>query len=337
MPVLSHQQLQSLLEHHLVRVNTPQNSARLVAANLVDASLKGHDSHGVTLLPRYISAILAGDLNPLAKLRVVRDAGPLLAFNGQHGFGQVLGKEVMEAGIERALQFGVAVVSLADSHHLGRIGAWAEQVADAGLVSIHFANVAAPSAVLPFDGRHPRLGTNPFCVGVPVTGRRPVILDFATSAIAGNKARIAWNEGREIPPGCAVDAEGNPTTDPRWLMQDPRGALLAFGGHKGAGLSLICSLLGAALSGGETESHQIAPRPGIINNMLSIIFDPARLGAGENYAQEVLAQLDWMHHGQEGRDVMLPGEPEARAYAQRLENGIYVDEVSWQQFEALAQ
>lgn len=337
MPLLSHQQLRTLLEQHLVRVNTPAESARLVANNLVEASLKGHDSHGVTLLPRYIDAILAGDLNPTAQLHVVRDAGPLLAFNGEHGFGQVLGQKAMDAGIARAQQFGVAVITLADSHHLGRIGAWAEQVADAGLVSIHFANVAAPSAVLPFDGRHPRLGTNPFCVGVPVAGRRPVILDFATSAIAGNKARIAWNEGRPIPEGCAVDAEGNPTTEPRWLMEEPRGALLAFGGHKGAGLSLICSLLGAALSGGETESHQIKPRPGIINNMLSIIIDPTRLGAGEAYAREVLAQLDWVHHGQEGRDVMLPGEPEARAYEQRVVEGIYVDEVSWQQFEALTQ
>lgn len=335
MPVLTHQQLRTLLEQHLVRVNTPQDIARQVADNLVEASLKGHDSHGVTLLPRYISAILAGDLNPSAPLRLIRDAGPLLSFNGGHGFGQVLGRQAMAAGIERAQEYGVALVSLANSHHLGRIGAWAEQVAAAGLVSIHFANVAAPSAVLPFEGRNPRLGTNPFCVGVPVSGRAPVILDFATSAIAGNKARIAWNEGRAIPPGCAVDAEGNPTTDPRWLMEEPRGALLAFGGHKGAGLSLICSLLGAALTGGETESHQIPPRQGIINNMLSIIFDPARLGAGENYAQEVIAQLDWMQHDQQGHDVLLPGEPEARAYQQRLVEGIHVDEVSWKQFEAL--
>lgn len=335
MPVLTHQQLRTLLEQHLVRVNTPPDIARQVADNLVDASLKGHDSHGVTLLPRYISAILAGDLQPSAQLRLIRDAGPLLSFHGGYGFGQVLGRQAMAAGIERAQQYGVALVSLADSHHLGRIGAWAEQVAAEGMVSIHFANVAAPSAVLPFEGRNPRLGTNPFCVGVPVNGQAPVILDFATSAIAGNKARIAWNEGRAIPPGCAVDADGNPTTDPRWLMEEPYGALLAFGGHKGAGLSLICSLLGAALTGGETESHQIPPRKGIINNMLSIIFDPARLGAGENYVKEVMAQLDWMKHDQQGHDVLLPGEPEARARQQRLENGIYVDEVSWKQFEAL--
>ncbi len=238
-------------------------------------------------------------------------------------------------GIERAREFGVAIIGLSNTHHLGRIGAWAEQAADAGLVSLHFANVAAPSVVLPFDGLGARLGTNPFCVGVPLANRHPVILDFATSAIAGNKARIAWNEGRAIPEGCAVDANGQPTTDPAVLMTEPFGALLPFGGHKGAGLSLICSLLGAALTGGETESQQIPPRAGIINNMLSILFDPARLGAQESYQQALLAQVDWVRSGQEGRNVQIPGEPELRAYTRRRQEGIWIDEVSWQAFVAL--
>lgn len=241
----------------------------------------------------------------------------------------------MAVGIERAREFGVAIIGLSNTHHLGRIGAWAEQAADAGLVSLHFANVAAPSVVLPFDGLGARLGTNPFCVGIPLANRPPVILDFATSAIAGNKARIAWNEGRAIPEGCAVDANGQPTTDPAVLMTEPFGALLPFGGHKGAGLSLICSLLGAALTGGETESQQIPPRAGIINNMLSILFDPARLGAQESYQQALLAQVDWVRSGQEGRNVQIPGEPELRAYTRRRQEGIWIDEVSWQAFVAL--
>ncbi|MEO3739536.1 malate/lactate/ureidoglycolate dehydrogenase [Kosakonia sp. WA-90] len=335
MPLFSHQHLRVLLKQHLVRVNTAPEIAQKVADNLVEASLKGHDSHGVTLLPRYIRAILAGDLNANAELKTVRDTGPILSFEGGHGFGQLLGEQAMTAGIERVRQFGVAIVGLANSHHLGRIGAWAEQVADAGLVSIHFANVAAPAAVLPFEGLRPRLGTNPFCVGIPLHNRPPVVLDFATSAIAGNKARVAWNEGRQIPEGCAVDANGQPTTDPGVLMTEPRGALLPFGGHKGAGLSLVCSLLGAALTGGETESHHIPPREGIINNMLSILFDPQRLGAGEHYQQELLAQVDWVRNDQQGRDVQIPGEPERRAYARRQQEGIHIDEVSWREFMAL--
>ncbi|WP_342324144.1 malate/lactate/ureidoglycolate dehydrogenase [Kosakonia sp. BYX6] len=335
MPLFSHQKLRSLLQQHLVRVNTAPEIAQKVADNLVEASLKGHDSHGVTLLPRYIRAILAGDLKPNAQLRTVRDGAAVISFDGDHGFGQLLGEQAMAAGIARVQAFGVAIVGLSNSHHLGRIGAWAEQVADAGLVSIHFANVAAPSAVLPFEGLRARLGTNPFCVGIPLQGRPPVVLDFATSAIAGNKARIAWNESRPIPEGCAVDANGHPTTDPGVLMREPRGALLPFGGHKGAGLSLICSLLGAALTGGETESHQIPPRAGVINNMLSILFDPARLGAGESYQQELLAQVDWVRHAQEGRDVQIPGEPERRAYTRREQEGISIDDVSWNEFLAL--
>lgn len=333
MPVLSPQQLRTLLQHHLLRVDTPADTALQVANNLVEASLKGHDSHGVTLLPRYIQAIQVGDLNSHAELRLLRDEGALLSFHGQRGFGQLLGQQAMTAGIQRARDYGVAIIGIAEAHHLGRIGAWAEQVAEAGLVSLHFANVSAPSAVLPFGGQQPRLGTNPLCVGIPRAEGNPVILDFATSAIAGNKARIAWNEGRPLPEGCAVDHLGNPTTDAGSLMQEPRGSLLAFGGHKGAGLSLICTLLGAALTGGQTESHRFPPRPGIINNMLSILIDPLRLGAGDAYQQEVEAQLAWLHSS--GDEVQIPGEPEARQYARRSVEGIYVDEVSWQQFVEL--
>ena len=176
MPLFSDHYLRSLLQRHLVRVGTGPDIAQKVADNLVEASLKGHDSHGVTLLPRYIRAILAGDLNPGATLTMLSDAGPIVSFDGGHGFGQALGEQAMAVGIERAREFGVAIIGLSNTHHLGRIGAWAEQAADAGLVSLHFANVAAPSVVLPFDGLGARLGTNPFCVGIPLANRPPVIL-----------------------------------------------------------------------------------------------------------------------------------------------------------------
>ncbi len=129
-----------------------------------------------------------------------------------------------------------------------------------------------------------------------------------------------------------MDANGQPTTDPGVLMTEPRGALLPFGGHKGAGLSLICSLLVDRRRNGKPSNSS---RAGIINNMLSILFDPQRLGAGEHYQQELLAQVDWVRNDQQGRDVQIPGEPERRAYARRQQEGIHIDEVSWSEFVAL--
>lgn len=335
MPVFNHDELRRYLRQRLQDAGVATAVAGEVADNLVESSLQGHDSHGVTLIPRYIEAIRAGELDPQATPQLLRDAGPVISFHGGNGFGQLTGRLAMEQAILRVRQFGVCIMGLAQTHHLGRIGAWAEQAAAAGLVSLHFANVGTRSVVLPFNGRRPRLGTNPFCVGIPVAGRPPLVLDFATSTIAGNKARIAWNTGRELPPGCAVDSAGNPTRDPRWLMQEPLGALLAFGGHKGSGLALICSLLGAALTGGESESATPPAGPGIINNMLSIVFEPSLLGAGERYAEAVADMLAWTRTSRDDDELLLPGEAEQRQRQFRLQHGIEIDEVSWQQFKAL--
>ncbi|HKM97000.1 MAG TPA: malate/lactate/ureidoglycolate dehydrogenase [Buttiauxella sp.] len=335
MPLFSHSYLRKYLRQHLHAAGVDAVTAGEVADNLVDSSLKGHDSHGVTLIPRYIKAIYAGELAPKATLQLTRDAGAILSFHGCNGFGQVLGRQAMEQAILRVKEFGVCVMGLSHTHHLGRIGAWAEQAAAAGLVSVHFANVGSRSMVLPFNGVSPRFGTNPFCIGVPVADSSPLVLDFATSMIAGNKARIAWNEGRELPPNCAVDNNGQPTRDPRWLMEEPLGALLAFGAHKGSGLALMCSLLGAAITGGETESSPPPEGPGIINNMLSIVFDPTLLGAGEDYTQAVTRMLEWTRTSRDDDQLLLPGDAEQQHYHERLEHGIEIDDVNWQQFISL--
>src|SRR5471030_1688669 len=115
-----------------------ETEARQVAENLVEANLRGHDSHGVGMIPLYVEAIRDGGLKANTSAVLREDRGPVLQFDGQRGYGQVLGRQVIEAGIERARTYGVSIISLADSHHLGRIGAWAEQATAAGLISIHF-------------------------------------------------------------------------------------------------------------------------------------------------------------------------------------------------------
>lgn len=337
MPVFQPLFLRDLASTCLTDAGVTPATARQVADNLVDACLKGHDSHGVTLLPRYIAAIREGGLDPHALATLTRDAGALVAFNGNHAFGQVAGRQAIDAGIERAAQYGVAVVSLADAHHLGRIGAWAERAAQAGLVSIHFANVNSASPVVPWQGIAPRLGTNPFCIGVPLAGSSyPLILDFATSMLAGNKVRIAWNQGKNLPPGCIVDDQGQPAVDPRWLMQAPFGALLPFGQHKGSGLSIMCSLLGAALTGGQTERHDHRQEKRILNSMLSIFIDPAKLGGSDAYAFETEALIAWVKSSRLDKAVMLPGDMEHRCLLQRQRDGIVIDDISWAELAALA-
>lgn len=335
MPIFQHAYLRQFVADKLIHLGVTSEAADLVADNLVDACLKGHDSHGVTMLPRYIAAIKEGGLLPHALASVVLDAGALVSFDGGQGFGQVVGRQAMAVGIERARDYGVAVIGLANAHHLGRIGAWAEQAAQAGLVSIHFANVNSRSPVMPWQGTKARLGTNPFCVGVPVaSGGHPLILDFATSIIAGNKARLAWNAGKALAPGCAVDHEGNPTLDPRWIMTEPFGALLPFGQHKGSGLSVVCSLLGAALTGGLTERHDNRHTQRILNSMLSIIIDPGKLGGAQNYSQEIDGLLEWVRSSRDDDALLLPGDAEENSYRQRLRQGIDIDDTSWAQLTA---
>ena len=155
------------------------------------------------MVPRYVDAVLEGGLAVNAHVAIRQDSGALLTLDGRQGYGQVIGQEAMELGAARAKEHGVCVVGLAHSHHLGRIGQWAEQCVEHGLVSIHFVNVLSRPIVAPFGGRDARLGTNPFCVGIPRPGGEPILLDFATSKIAQGKTRVAYNKGVAIEPGHA--------------------------------------------------------------------------------------------------------------------------------------
>ena len=144
--------------------------AKIVADNLVTANLTGHDSHGVGMIPRYIESLLEGGLKVNQHPKILFDGGPMISLDGQSGYGQVIGLEAMEIGIARAKQHGMCVMGLGRSHHLCRIGQWAEQAVAAGLISLHFTNVISRSIVAPFGGADARFGTNPMTVGIPIPG-----------------------------------------------------------------------------------------------------------------------------------------------------------------------
>ena len=160
------------------------------------------------MVPRYVDAAAEGGLKPNASVKINLDAGTMLALDGQRGYGQVVGVQAMELGIARAKQHGSCIMSLANAHHLGRIGHFAEMATAQGLVAMHFVNVLSRPVVAPWGGGDGRFGTNPCCIGVPLAGAEPFVLDFATSRVAQGKMRVAHNKGEQVPPGYLIDEHG---------------------------------------------------------------------------------------------------------------------------------
>jgi hydroxycarboxylate dehydrogenase B len=313
--------------------------ADLVADHLVRANLAGHDSHGVGMVPAYVRHWQAGLVVPNTRAKLVKDDGAILMFDGGRGYGRVVAGEAMAAAIARCRQTGVVAMTLANAHHIGRVGAYGELATAAGLVSLHFVNVADHRGlVAPFRGTDARFSTNPVCIALPGTDRQPpLLLDMATSAVAMGKVRVAKNEGKQLADGIAIDPAGRPTRDPHVLYGEPRGALLPFGGHKGYALAVVTELLAGALSGGPTLQPGNERRGGTINNMFAVLVDPARL-----------AGVDWLHREIDGfveyvkasapadptAPVLVPGDPERIAGAERARVGIDVDGTTWEEILA---
>jgi uncharacterized oxidoreductase len=309
--------------------------AAAISRRLVDANLVGHDSHGVIRLPRYIQDLANGGVLANRHATVALDTGALIVVDGNNGFGQIVGAEAMEIGIASAKKHGACVLALRHSAHLGRIADWAEMAADAGLASFHFVNVTGNGAsrVAPHGGTDPRLGTNPIAAAVPrADGKGHIVLDMATSVVAEGKIAVAANRGVQTPEGWLLDKHGKPTRNPRDLYDPPGGALLPFGTYKGYGLSLFTDILAGALTtgGGVTYKHPVPAR--VENNMLAIIVNPDALGDRAAFDAEVARIVAFVTASPPSDGpVLVPGDPERATRADRLANGIPIEDETWKQ------
>ena len=329
--------LRRVIRTLLERAGSEPAEAAQVSDHLVDANLRGHDSHGIGLIPHYVRNIANRTMRPNTGLTLVRDGGAVMQFDGGLGFGQRVGAELMEQLIERARELGTVVAALRNVHHLGRIGTYAETAAAAGMVSMHFVNVTGhPPLVAPFRGSQGRFATNPICIGVPGTARHePFLLDMATALVAVGKVRVALNKGEEMPPGMLVDSQGQPTTDPRVMFPEDeaaRGAILPFGLHKGYCLLFAAELLAGVIGGGGTSNPETHRLDTICNHMLTIVIDPAALVEPEWMEREIDTLIDYVTSSppaRNGEPVLVPGEPERMALEKRRAEGIPVDPVTW--------
>ena len=307
---------------------------RAVAENLVQANLMGHDSHGVGLAPRYMHHAWIGTLTPNASSELITDSGVMALHDGNMGYGQVIGPEVMTDTIQRAKEHGAAIAGLRNVHHLGRIGAWGEMCAKAGLISIHYVNgIGHRAYVAPWGGREARTSTNPYCTAIPATSKNPmIVLDMATSRVAQGKTRVAYYKEVDLPMDDAViGPDGRQTASPKSIFEEPYGAMLPFGQHKGYGLSMICEILAGALTGGGAANPKSLGGETINNGMLTIAIDPSRMG-DVPFAEEIDNLVEWITSSAtaDGVDkVRFPGDPEREMTAQRMADGIPVDPNTW--------
>ena len=335
--------LRALVHDMVVKAGWTEAEAQETADHLVLANLSGHDSHGVGMIPLYFQSLADGNLSPASQPQTRVDAAPFLIIDGAVALGQPNARNAVDRAVEMAKAGGVAIVNLLDSHHIGRIGHYAEVAAEAGLISFFWVNVAGrPPIVAPYAAKEARFGTNPHAIGIPVPGGEPLILDFATSRMAHGKARVALNKGEPVPPGYIIDGEGRATTDPAHVFASPDhplGALLPFGDHKGAGLSLIAELLSAGLMGA-ARIDQKPQKSWIINSLFGVIIDPARLEPDaelrKSRTESYLAFVRAAKPQDPANPVLAPGDKERKVRVERSAAGIPLDDETWSQIKAAA-
>ena len=341
MIVIDHAALLGITERIFAAAGSEPDEARTIADYLVEANLRGHDSHGIGLVPNYLQHLAGGTVVANRKGRVVSENGSMIVYDGERAWGQIAAREATRVAIAKARETGVAVVALRNPHHIGRVGKYGEMCAEAGLVSFHFVNVTdARPAVAPWRGSDARFSTNPVCIAIPgPEPERPIILDMATSVVAMGKVRVARNKGEPMKPGTLLDGAGQPTTDPGAMYRQPRGALLTFGEHKGYALAFVCEMLAGALCGSGTMQPGRQGAGTATNGMLTIVIDPERLIDREWLRQEIAAMTAYITASppqNPSEPVLIPGDPERISRAARIKNGVPVDDETWREFAVAA-
>lgn len=307
-----------------------ENEANIVATHLIDANLKGHDSHGIGMLPMYGAQVRDGNLIPNQTPQYHDAVGAISVTDASKGFGHRMALLALDHAMQTIPEHRVAISALRNAGHVSRVGTYSEYCASKGYVSIHMANVVGHDPlVAPFGAREAAFSTNPISMAMPVKGEAKPLLDLATSTVAFGKIRVASNKGETVPLGYLVDKEGVPTTNPNPMAERREGAMSAFGEHKGSGLGIFVELLAGALASDHTVNSLDFIPEGVYNNMLSIIIDPSALdnpGCIEKRAMDFYDYIKAKPTAKGTDEVLMPGEPELNTKAERSVQGIPVDD-----------
>ena len=336
MPNIDRSRLQSTAHRIFVGLGAPPSDAEWIAALLVRANLRGHDSHGVIRIPEYAGKVRKGEVDPKSPITVTRETPTTASLDGGRGFGQVVARRGMEIAIAKAKASGLAAVGLARTGHVGRLADYAEMAANQNLVAMLWANAVHGLNVAPWGGAAKRLGTNPHAIAIPGASGPAMVLDFATSVVAEGKIRVKRNRKERAPAGWFMDGHGQPSTDPEAFYGEPRGAIYPAAEHKGYGMGLAVEILGGILSG----TGPAGPGAGIFaNGTLMMCLDIERFLPLDEFRRQVTALFDWTRSAPlapGSKEILVPGEPEARLEKERSAAGIPLDDETWAQIQAVA-
>ncbi len=302
--------------------------AKSVAHYLVKSDLVGHASHGVLRVKQYVEQIGKGHIVCRTTPQLVSEGPGFAVLEGGLGFGQIGAAHATRLACDKAATQGIALVTLRNSAHVGRLGDWVELAAERGCASFHFVNTLAAPTVAPWGGKERRLSTNPLAWGLPVESGEPIVVDLTTSVVAEGKVRLAHTAGKKIPAGWIVDRDGKSSTDPNDLYNG--GALLPLGGldagHKGYALSLMVDLMAGALSGGGASGQD---RKVNCNNFTVIAIDTTKLSPDRRVESEAAQFVEWIRSAtptDTSRPVLLPGDIERATLARNQRDGIPLDD-----------
>jgi (2R)-3-sulfolactate dehydrogenase (NADP+) len=297
-------ELESLLTRALSRSGATDAMATATARALVDAELEGIPSHGASRIPQYTSHLRNGRANGAAVPVVSRERKAACVIDARQGLAfEACALAVREAG-RRAGEFGVAWAAVTNSNHFGVAAYHLEPAAEAGMVGLAMGN--SPAAMPAWGGRRALFGTNPVAAVFPRAQASPLVIDLSLSAVARGKIMVAAREGRAIPEGWALDAEGRPTTDAKAALE---GSMLPAGGVKGAMLALTVELLVCALSGAaygfESDSFFTDEGKPTRIGQAFLVIDPGALAGREVYEERIATLVAAMT---QDPNVRLPGE-----------------------------
>jgi len=337
MPTLRHEPLEALTRDIFQAIRVPPTGAAWMAQLLVRANLRGHDSHGVIRIPQYITSWREGEANPTADPQVIQQGPATALVDGRLGFGQIVARRGMEVALEKAAGMGVSAVGIFNCNHIGRLADYTEMALERDMLAILTVNAGgAGQRMAPWGGRAPRLSTNPIAFACPTGNAAPISFDIATTVAAEGKVRVKRNRKEQMPPGWVLDAEGKPTTDPNALYGNPPGTILPAGGHKGYSLALMIEVLsGIVAHGGYSTEH---PGP-ILNGVFMFVVDIARFVPAATFRAQVDDLVRYLKTCPTvpGTDrILTPGEPELLTEAERRRSGIFVEDETWGQIEAVA-